>query len=63
MEAFYRSYRRWERLVTDPCHHWRFRLDAGDFLFYDNWRVLHARTRFSGARWVRGVYFDPEHRT
>jgi gamma-butyrobetaine dioxygenase/trimethyllysine dioxygenase len=58
MEAFYRAYQRWERLVTDPCRHWRFRLDAGDFLFYDNWRVLHARTSFRGARWVRGVYFD-----
>jgi hypothetical protein len=22
--------------------------------------VLHARTDFRGARWVRGVYFDPE---
>jgi gamma-butyrobetaine dioxygenase/trimethyllysine dioxygenase len=62
MEAFYRALQRWERLVTDPCHHWRFRLDAGDFLFYDNWRVLHARTSFRGARWVRGVYFDPEAR-
>ncbi len=60
MEAFYRAYRRWERLVADPCHHWRFRLAAGDFLLYDNWRVLHARTRFRGARWVRGVYFDPQ---
>ena len=35
-----------------------FRLEAGDFLLYDNWRMLHARTSFTGARWVRGVYFD-----
>jgi gamma-butyrobetaine dioxygenase/trimethyllysine dioxygenase len=59
MEAWYRAYQRWERLVADPCHHYRFRLGAGDFLLYDNWRMLHARTSFRGARWVRGVYFDP----
>ena len=59
MEAWYRAYQRWERLVSDPHHHYRFRLEAGDFLLYDNWRMLHARSRFRGARWVRGVYFDP----
>ena len=59
MEAWYRAYQRWERLVGDPRHSYRFRLDAGDFLLYDNWRMLHARTSFRGARWVRGVYFDP----
>ena len=59
MEAWYRAYQRWERLVGDPRHGYRFRLGAGDFLLYDNWRMLHARTRFRGARWVRGVYFDP----
>ncbi len=58
MEAWYRAYGRFERLVCDPRHHYRIRLDAGDFLFYDNFRMLHARTRFRGARWVRGVYFD-----
>jgi gamma-butyrobetaine dioxygenase len=59
MEAWYRAYQRWEKLVADPRHHYRFRLAAGDFLLYDNWRMLHARTSFRGARWVRGVYFDP----
>ena len=59
MEAWYRAYQRWERLLGEPRHSYRFRLEAGDFLLYDNWRMLHARTRFRGARWVRGVYFDP----
>jgi len=59
MEAWYRAYQRWERLVAEPNHSYRFRLGAGDFLLYDNWRMLHARTSFRGARWVRGVYFDP----
>jgi hypothetical protein len=36
----------------------KLKLEAGDALLYDNARMLHARTGFQGARWVRGVYFD-----
>ena len=46
--------------MPDPRHHFRFRLESGDFLIYDNHRMLHARTSFEGPRWVRGVYFDNE---
>ena len=62
MEAFYRAYDRFARIVRDPRHQYRFGLRAGDFLVYDNHRMLHARTAFEGARWVRGVYFDSESR-
>jgi len=58
MEAWYRAYNRFAKLVRDERHQYRFRLEAGDFLIYDNWRMLHARTAFTGARWLRGVYFD-----
>jgi gamma-butyrobetaine dioxygenase/trimethyllysine dioxygenase len=58
MEAWYRAYNRFAKLVRDERHQYRFRLEAGDFLVYDNWRMLHARTAFTGSRWVRGVYFD-----
>ncbi|ATB33917.1 TauD/TfdA family dioxygenase [Melittangium boletus] len=58
MEAWYRAYNRFAKLVRDERHQYRFLLQAGDFLLYDNWRMLHARTAFTGARWVRGVYFD-----
>jgi len=50
-----------DRLVRDPRHHRRVRLEPGDSLLHDNHRTLHARTGFTGftgARWVRGVYFD-----
>jgi alpha-ketoglutarate-dependent taurine dioxygenase len=59
MEAFYRAYDRFARLVRDPRHQLRFLLGEGDFLLYDNHRMLHARTSFRGPRWMRGVYFDP----
>ncbi len=56
LEAWYRAYARWVALLEQ--HAVRFRLETGDFLLYDNHRMLHARTGFEGARWLRGVYFD-----
>lgn len=59
MAAWYRAHDRFVRLLRDPRHHFAFRLRAGDVLVYDNWRMLHGRTAFTGPRWIRGVYFDP----
>jgi alpha-ketoglutarate-dependent taurine dioxygenase len=59
MEAWYRAHDRFAGLVRDPRHQVQFTLEPGDFLLYDNHRMLHARTAFRGARWVRGMYFDP----
>jgi len=55
---WYRAHDRFIRLVRDPRFQYRLRLEAGDFVLYDNHRMLHARTAFTGARWLRGVYFD-----
>ena len=59
MEAWYRAHDRFARIVRDPRNQVRFTLEPGDFVLYDNHRMLHGRTGFQGARWVRGVYFDP----
>jgi gamma-butyrobetaine dioxygenase/trimethyllysine dioxygenase len=58
MEPWYRAHDRFARLVRDPRHQLRFTLEPGDFVLYDNHRMLHGRTGFRGARWMRGVYFD-----
>ncbi len=58
MEPWYRAYNHFVAITNAPRHQYRFRLGAGDFLMYDNFRMLHARTSFIGARWVRGVYFN-----
>lgn len=58
MEAWYRAYNRYAQIVRDPRHQYRFSLEPGDFVLYDNHRMLHGRTAFSGPRWLRGVYFD-----
>lgn len=59
MGEWYRAYDTFGRLVRDAKNQIRFALTPGDFILYDNHRMLHARTAFSGPRWVRGVYFNP----
>lgn len=55
---FYRAHDRLTRLLRDPSHHVHVRLERGDWLIYDNHRTLHARTGFTGPRWLKGIYFD-----
>jgi alpha-ketoglutarate-dependent taurine dioxygenase len=57
MEGWYRAHDRFVRIARQ--HRYEFALKPGDTLIYDNHRMLHGRTAFSGPRWVRGVYFDP----
>lgn len=59
VEGLYRALRRFERLIHTPAFLLRFLLSPGDLVIYDNHRMLHGRTGFSGPRWVRGVYFEP----
>jgi len=58
MTAWYRAHDSFARLCRDERHQLRFGLSPGDFVLYDNLRMLHARTGFSGPRWVRGIYLD-----
>jgi len=58
MRAWYRAYDAFARLVRDPRHQYQFALGRGDFVLYDNLRMLHGRTAFTGPRWLRGIYFD-----
>jgi alpha-ketoglutarate-dependent taurine dioxygenase len=58
IQAWYRAWTTFERLVRHPAHQRRMKLMPGDAVIYDNHRMLHARTAFAGGRWMRGVYFD-----
>ncbi len=58
MAAWYRAHDQFVRILRDPQNHYAFRIRPGDVLVYDNHRMLHGRTAFSGARWIRGVYFN-----
>jgi gamma-butyrobetaine dioxygenase len=58
--AFYAAYRRWAELLAQPGRQLTVRLAPGDCLVFDNTRLLHARTGFSGPgrRHLQGCYAD-----
>lgn len=58
MRQWYVAYQKFTGLIEDPEYHFQFLLQPQDFIFYDNFRMLHGRTAFTGPRWVKGVYFD-----
>ena len=55
--AYYRAYRQYAAILYDAQSQYRVRLDRGDLVLYDNYRMLHAREAFTGPRHLRGVYF------
>jgi len=57
---WYRAYNSFSKLVRDPRFQYQFLLQSGDYVIYDNHRMLHARSAFSGARHLRGIYLDRE---
>ena len=58
--AFYAAYARWAALLAEPGRQLNLRLAPGDCLIFDNTRILHARTAFSGTggRHLQGCYAD-----
>lgn len=61
VEAWYRAFRLLEVRLREPARAVRFRLQPGDILCFDNQRLLHGRTAFSGAggrRHLEGCYAD-----
>ena len=60
LAAWYQAYRLLGAAIADPANHMSFRLSAGDTLFVNGYRVLHARTAYQpdGPRHLQDVYFD-----
>lgn len=60
LASWYRAYRMLGSAVADPANQVSFRLAAGDTLFVNGYRVLHARSAYQpdGARHLQDVYFD-----
>jgi trimethyllysine dioxygenase len=57
---FYRALNIFARLCASPEFHYRRKLSPGSVLFFDNWRILHARDAYSGYRKLAGAYFNKE---
>ncbi|XP_063690473.1 probable gamma-butyrobetaine dioxygenase [Bolinopsis microptera] len=45
-EKFWEAYTYYRGLVEDPSRHYTKRLNSGEFVITDNWRVYHARRPF-----------------
>ena len=61
LDAYYRGRRRLSEWLNDPAHQVTFRLEPGDAMFVDNYRVLHGRTEYDatkGVRHLQGAYID-----
>ncbi|AMD20018.1 HCL133Wp [Eremothecium sinecaudum] len=52
----YEALFRFNSLINDPKNSVTFQLSPGTILVFDNWRVLHARTAFTGRRRLCGSY-------
>jgi trimethyllysine dioxygenase len=60
MAAFYDALRAFETLANDQRLQWRRANPPGDAMLFDNWRVLHGRTAYTGHRHLCGAYVNHE---
>jgi len=69
--AFYPAFARFAQLLNDPANTFKYTLEEGDAVLFDNRRVLHARTAFHDGegddnkqedtnRWLKGCYLEAD---
>ncbi|EAS32512.3 trimethyllysine dioxygenase [Coccidioides immitis RS] len=56
--AWYVAAREWSQMLKRPKLLLKFKLEPGMPLIFDNWRMLHGRTAFTGARRMCGGYIN-----
>ncbi|CAO3593881.1 unnamed protein product [Absidia cylindrospora] len=57
LDRFYDALFVWQKLLTDPSNEYWDPLTPGRVATFDNWRVLHGRSAFTGHRRICGAYF------
>lgn len=55
---FYQAIKHWVSIITDPENELFYQLRPGQCLIFDNWRVFHSRTEFTGKRRMCGAYHN-----
>jgi gamma-butyrobetaine dioxygenase len=55
---YYRAFAEFTRRARDPRNELRFKMDTGDVVIFDNQRMTHGRTAFSGRRHLRTAYVE-----
>lgn len=56
MFKFYKYYKALATEIQLERNEWRFKLEPGTVCIFDNWRLLHGRTEYSGRRQMVGCY-------
>lgn len=56
MLKFYKHYKALATEIQREENEWRFKLDPGTVCIFDNWRLLHGRSAYSGQREMVGCY-------
>ncbi|XP_031640782.1 trimethyllysine dioxygenase, mitochondrial-like [Contarinia nasturtii] len=56
MMKFYKHYKALAKEIQREENEWRFKLEPGTICIFDNWRLLHGRTEYSGQRQMVGCY-------
>lgn len=59
-DAFYAALRAFEMLANDHRLQWRRVNPPGNAMLFDNWRMLHGRTSYTGHRHLCGAYINRE---
>lgn len=60
LRRWYAAYGALHDLIVDQDRWWTHRLEPGDTLLFDNWRCLHGRLAYTGARKFHGCYLNHE---
>ncbi len=55
--AYYNAYQKYASILYNSKFQYKILLERGDFVLYDNYKMLHARDSFTGPRHLRGIYF------
>ncbi|KAJ1943565.1 hypothetical protein EC988_006205 [Linderina pennispora] len=58
LREWYEVLRVWDELLYRDDFQLKATLESGDFVIYDNLKVLHARNGFQGPRHMAGVYLN-----
>ena len=59
-KKFYSAIKKFDLIANDKNYQWRHILKPGDLLIFNNWRILHGRSSFSGTRKISGCYINKE---
>lgn len=63
VEGWQKAAKMFKNSLEDPANMVQFRVQPGDCVVFDNWRILHGRRAFdtaSGSRHLRGTYVEDQ---